>query len=440
MKGIIDRLFLKGRDVNIITEIEGGVATFFTMCYIIFVQPAILSKLGMDFGSVMVATCLASAMASIAMGILANYPIALAPGMGHNFLFVITATALGISWQQALGIIFISGTIFIILSFVPFREKILNDMPNSLKYGISVGIGLLITLIGLQWSGIVVSKPGTFIGLGELNSMPVKITLLGLAVTVFFHIRSVKTSILWGILIATVLALVTGLTQFYGVAGMPPSLKPTLFKLNVVDILNLNFINVIFVFLFLDVFDTVGTLVGVGEQGGFIHQGKLPRARQAFLADAIGTVSGSLLGTSTVTSYIESAAGVSVGARTGLASIITGLLFILAIFFYPLVKTVGGGYELNGYYFYPTIAPALIFVGYLMTENVKKIDFKEFREGFPAFLSMIMIPLTFSITDGIAFGFISFSLISLLEGRLRETSRLIHIISLIFILKYIFLK
>ncbi|MCX7991059.1 MAG: NCS2 family permease [Proteobacteria bacterium] len=440
MLKIIDKLFFKGREVNIMTEIEGGLATFFTMCYIIFVQPAILSKLGMDFGSVMVATCLSSAIATILMGILANYPIALAPGMGHNFLFVITASALAISWEKALGIIFISGSLFIILSLVPFRERILNDMPNSLKYGISVGIGLLITLIGLEWSGIVVQKPGTFIGLGELNFLPVLITFSGLLVIIFLHLRDVKSAILWGILSSTSLSLLAGLSKFHGVVSLPPSIEPTFFKFKLLDVLSFNYLAPIFVFLFLDVFDTVGTLVGVGEQGGFIHQGKLPRAKSAFLADAIGTLTGSVLGTSTVTSYIESASGISVGAKTGLASVITGLLFIIALFFYPLVQTVGGGYESNGFYYYPTISPALIFVGYLMTQNVKKIDFKDFEEGFPAFLAMIMIPLTFSITDGIAFGFISYSLIGLFRGKIKEQNRLVLTVSLIFILKYIFLK
>jgi len=437
---LLDRHFFKGREVNISTEIEGGFATFFTMCYIIFVQPAVLSKLGMDFGAVMVATCLSSAIATILMGLLANYPIALAPGMGHNFLFVITASTLAISWEKALGIIFISGSLFILLSLVPFREKILNDMPNSLKYGISVGIGLLITLIGLEWSGIVVQKPGTFIGLGDLGFLPVLITLFGLLITIFFHLKGFNSAILWGILGSTVLSLLTGISRFYGIFSLPPSVEPTLFKFQVSEVLSFNYITPIFIFLFLDVFDTVGTLVGVGEQGGFIHQGKLPRAKSAFLADAIGTVSGSILGTSTVTSYIESASGISVGARTGLASIITGLLFLVALFFYPLVKTVGGGFESNGFYYYPTISSALIYVGFLMTQNVKKIDFRDFQEGFPAFLAMIMIPLTFSITDGIAFGFISYSLIGIFKGKIREQNKLVLIISIIFLLKYIFLK
>lgn len=437
---ILDRLFFKGRVIDIKTEIEGGFATFFTMCYIIFVQPAILSKLGMDFGSVMVATCISSAVATILMGLLANYPIALAPGMGHNFLFVITATSLAISWEKALGIIFISGSLFIILSVIPFREKIINEMPNSLKYGISVGIGLLITLIGLQWAGIVVSKPGTFIGLGELAFLPVIITLIGLLIIIFLHIKGFRSAVLWGILGSTIVSLLTGVSKFHGVVSLPPSIEPTFFKFQLLDIISIDYLTPIFIFLFLDVFDTVGTLVGVGEQGGFIHQGKLPRAKSAFMADAVGTLTGSILGTSTVTSYIESASGISVGAKTGLASIVTGLLFIVALFFYPLVQTVGGGYEFNGYYYYPTISSALIFVGFLMTQNVKKINFKDLEEGFPAFISMIMIPLTFSITDGIAFGFISYSLIEIFKGRLKEQNKLVLTISLIFLLKYIFIS
>lgn len=440
MNRLLNKIFFKGRDINISTEIEGGLATFFTMCYIIFVQPAVLSKLGMDFGAVMVATCLSSAIATIAMGVLANYPIALAPGMGHNFLFVITASALNISWDKALGIIFISGSLFILLSLVPFREKILNDMPDSLKYGISVGIGLLITLIGLEWSGIVVQNPGTFIGLGRLDFLPLLITLFGLLIISLLHIKGIKSAIIWGILASTLLSVLTGLTRFYGIFSLPPSIEPTFLKLQVKEVISYEFLTPIFVFLFLDVFDTVGTLVGVGEQGGFIHQGKLPRAKSAFLSDAIGTVVGSILGTSTITSYIESASGISVGAKTGLASVVTGLLFFIALFFYPLVKTVGGGYESNGFVYYPTISCALIFVGFLMTQNVKKIDFKDFQEGFPAFLAMIMIPLTFSITDGIAFGFISYSIISIFKGNIKGQKKLVYLISLIFLFKYIFIK
>ncbi len=440
MTSALDRLFFKGRAISIVTELEGGIATFFTMCYIIFVQPAVLSKLGMEPGSVMVATCISSAVATFLMGVLANYPFALAPGMGHNFLFVIIATSMGISWEKALGIVFVSGSLFILLSFVPFREKILNEIPNGLKHGISVGIGLLITLIGLEWSGIVVSAPGTLVGLGNIKDIIPLITLSGLIVTIFLYVKGVKSAILWGIIVSTLLALISGLTEFKGIVSLPPSISPTFFKLDLAGVLSPQFLNAIFVFLFLDVFDTVGTLVGVGEQGKFIVNGKLPNARSAFFADAVGTVTGSLLGTSTVTSYIESASGVGVGAKTGLASVVTASLFLLALFFYPLVQTVGGGVERNGAFFYPTIAPALVFVGFLMIQNVRNINFHDMEEAFPAFTAVVIIPLTFSITEGIAFGFISYTLIMLFKNRYKDVSPLVYILSLLFLLKYIFFK
>jgi len=440
MIGVLDKLFFKGRDISVKKEIEGGIATFFTMSYIIFVQPTILAKLGMDTGAVMVATCLSSALATLIMGLLANYPIALAPGMGHNFLFVIIATSLGINWEKALGLVFISGSLFILLSCVPFREKILNDIPNGLKHGISVGIGFLITLIGFEWSGIVVSAPGTLVGLGNLKGTVQLITLAGLALILYLYTKGVSASILWGIFVSTFLCILTGLTEFKGVVSAPPSIAPTFLKLDIKGLLNTNYLTAIFVFLFLDVFDTVGTLVGVGEQGKFIVNGKLPNAKSAFFADAAGTTIGSILGTSTVTSYIESAAGIGVGARTGLASVVTALFFILALFFYPLVQTIGGGVEIGGAVFYPSIAPALIFVGFLMIQNVKNINFHELEEAFPAFCAIIVTPLTFSITDGIAFGFISYTLIMIFKGEIKNTSPIVAVLSILFILKYLFLK
>lgn len=439
MKGIINNLFLKQRNIDIKREIEGGLATFFTMCYIIFVQPIVMSKLGMDEGSVMMATFISSAVACFAMGLLANYPIALAPGMGHNFLFVAIAASYHLTWQQALGLVFISGSLFILLSIIPFRERILNDIPNSIKHGISVGIGLLITLIGLEWSGIVVAVPGTYVGLGKINSLPVFISFTGFFVIVILQILGKNAAIIWGILVSTALSLIFGLVSFNGIIGMPPSILPTFAKLDVTSVLNVSFINIIFTFLFLDVFDTVGTLIGVGEQGKFLVNGKLPRAKRAFLADAIGTVVGSVTGTSTVTSYIESAAGVSVGAKTGLAAIITGILFLLSTLFYPFVKTVGSSYvSKEGLILYPTIAPALIFVGFLMIMNIKKIEFESFDESIPAFLAIVIIPLGFSIADGIAISFISYTLIKLIIGKVREVSTVVFFLTVIFLFRYIF--
>lgn len=433
-------LSIDKKNLDLKTEIEGGLATFFTMCYIIFVQPVVLSKLNMDPGAVMIATCLASAIACFAMGVLANYPIALAPGMGHNFLFVSIATAYSLTFQKALGIIFISGMLFIILSFLPFREKILNEIPMGIKHGISVGIGFLITLIGLEWAGIVVGTPGTYIGLGKLNSYPVLISFIGFVIIVLLTLKGVKSAIIWGILSSTILSLLSGLSNFSGIVDYPPSVSPTFGKLEISgNFFSLTFLNVIFTFLFLDVFDTVGTLVGVGEQGKFLVNGKLPRAKQAFLADAIGTVVGSIFGTSTITSYIESASGISVGAKTGIASIVTGILFLLSIFFYPLVRTVGSAYITEtGLVLYPTIAPALIFVGFLMISNIKKIDFANYEESIPAFLALAIIPLGFSISDGIAISFITYCAIKVLLFKFKDISFVVYILTLIFLFRYIF--
>jgi AGZA family xanthine/uracil permease-like MFS transporter len=343
---MIERIFrLQKAQTNLQREISGGLTTFITMAYIIFVQPAVLGAAGMDPGAVMVATCLSSAFATFLMGFLANYPIALAPAMGHNFFFAYTVVlTLHYSWQQALGATFISGLLFIIISFVGLRERLVRAVPSALKNGIAVGIGLLIALVGLEWAGIVVDNPGTLVGLGKLSSPPVLLSLLGLTVMSILLTLRVRTAMLLGILLTLIVGLMTGMIRYEGIVGPVPSLKPTLFKLDIMGALETGMFSIIFVFFFLDLFDTVGTLIGVSEEAGFLDSdGSLPRARQALLADAIGTVSGALLGTSTVTSYIESATGVSAGARTGLSNVVTGILFLLAIFFAPLVKMIGGG-------------------------------------------------------------------------------------------------
>ncbi len=427
---------------NIRTEVLAGFTTFVTMAYIIFVQPAVLANAGMDFGAVMVATCIASAIATILMGVLANYPIALAPAMGHNFFFVYTVCiAMGIPWQKALGANFISGCAFILFSLFAIREKIINAVPNALKDGIAVGIGLLIALIGFEWAGLVVPHSGTFIGLGDLKSKPVLLSIFGILLISILLTRRVKGSILWGILVTAILGYFLGLVKFYGIVSPPPSLKPTLFKLDILGAFDIGLVTVIFVFFFLDLFDTVGTLIGVGQQAGFMKYGRMPRANKALLSDAIGTVEGTLLGTSTITSYIESAAGVAAGGRTGLANLVTAGLFILSIFFYPLVKMIGGGYLPTGgtAVLYPVTAPALIIVGSMMLTNATKIDWRDYTESIPAFLTLIIMPVTFSITEGISFGFISYSILKLVSRKAREVHWIIYLFSALFVLRYIFL-
>ncbi len=440
---MLNRLFkLEQSGTNIRTEIIGGITTFMTMSYIIFVQPALLSRLGMDFGAVMMATCLSSALATILMAFLANYPIALAPAMGHNFYFVFgVCLALGVSWQVALGANFISGFIFVILALFGLREMLLNAVPTSLKNAIAVGIGLLIALIGFEWSGIVVVNPGTLVGLGNLRSQPVVLSMLGIVIISIMMIRKIKGGILIGIIISAFIGWLMGIVKFSGFMSLPPRISPTLFKLSISGALSLKLLPVIFILFFLDLFDTVGTLIGVGEEGGFIKEGKLPRARKALLSDAIGTVAGTCLGTSTVTSYIESSTGISQGARTGLSNLVTASLFLLSIFFFPLVKMIGGGYASDGgLILYPVIAPALIIVGCIMLKNVVKIQWSDYTEAIPCFLTLTTMAFTFSITEGIAFGFISYSLLKLVSRRVKEAHWIIYLFAFLFVLRYIFLK
>ncbi|MFQ6104227.1 MAG: NCS2 family permease [Candidatus Glassbacteria bacterium] len=438
---------LEGAGTTVTRELISGVTTFMTMSYIIFVQPAVLASCGMDFGAVMVATCVASAIATFIMGLAANYPIALAPAMGHNFYFAFTVCGtvvmggLGYRWETALAAVFVSGSLFIILSFWGMRELILTIVPQSLKNAIAVGIGLLIALVGLEWSGLVVAKPGTLVGLGELGSPPVIASIVGLFVMAALLVVGVRGAIILGMLVSLIISLGTGMVRYEGIVSTPPSIAPTLFKLDLGSLLgSTGILTVIFIFFFLDLFDTVGTLIGVSEQAGFMVEGKLPRARRALLADAIGTVSGSILGTSTVTSYIESASGISEGGRTGLSNMVTGFLFLLSLFLYPLAKMVGGGFDVGGgNLLYPVIAPALILVGSFMFKGIVRINWDRPVEALPAFITIVIMPLTFSITDGIAFGFIAYSVLATVKGGLREAHWLVHVISVLFLIRYVFL-
>ena len=422
-------------------EILGGFTTFFTMSYIIFIQPLILHQVGMDKGAVMVATCISSAIAMIFMAVLANYPFALAPAMGHNFYFVYgVCIALGVSWQVALGANFVAGAIFILLSFWGLREKVINAVPSSLKNAICVGIGLLITLIGLEWSGIIKAHPQTFVTLGELNHPSTLLSIFGVLLIALLITKRIKGAILLGILSNLIIALIAGMIKFEGVIGKIPSLSPTFLKLNIKEALRLEMIGVIFIFLFLDLFDTVGTLIGLAEQANFLKEGKLPYARQALLSDALGTVTGTLLGTSTITTYIESSTGIAEGARTGIANLITASLFLLSLVFYPLVKMVSTPIKINSFTTYPIIAPSLIIVGWFMLSNIRKINWENFSESFPAFITIITIPLTFSITEGISFGFITYTFLKLIKGEIKKVPPLVSFFTLLFLLRYIFLK
>ena len=450
MKNWLDRVFkLEENKTTVRTEMTGGITTFMAMSYIIFVQPAILSVAGMDTGAVMVATCVSSALATLLMGLLAKYPIALAPAMGHNVFFAVIVCGaapigMGYSWQVALGAVFISGTVFIILSIFGVWEKLVAAVPDSLKHSIAVGIGLLIALIGLEYAGIVVGTPGPLPGatdallmLGDLTSKPVLLALFGVVVTAVLMALKIRGAILIGILSTAVLGLPLGIVKYQGILSAPPSVLPTFFKLDILGAAKTGLFTVIFVFFFLDLFDTMGTLMGVSGPAGFLKKGRLPRANQAMLADAVGTVSGSFLGTSTVTSYIESATGIAHGARTGLANIFTSVLFLIALFFSPLASMIGGSYEHNGLILRPVIAPALIIVGYLMMKSVAQVDWEDLTEAIPAFLTIVIMPLTFSITEGIAFGFIFYALLKLVSGKGKEVHWFIYLFAVLFIIRYI---
>jgi len=439
MKNWLDRFFkLKDNGTTVRTELLGGTTTFMTMSYIIFVQPAILSLAGMDRGAVMTATCLASAVATLLTGLLANYPIAQAPAMGHNVFFaVIVCGTMGYSWQVALGAVFISGVAQIILSLAGFYNKLVAAVPEALKHAIAVGIGLLIALVGLEYGGIVVAAPGTYIGLGDVTSPPVLLALFGVIVTAILMAWKVRGGILLGILATALLGIPLGIVKYHGLLAPPPSLAPTFLKLDILGAFNSGFFSVVFVFFFLDMFDCVGTLIGVSSPAGFMKNGKLPRANQAILADAIGTVEGALLGTSTVSSYIESATGIAQGARTGLANVMTSFLFVAAIFFSPLTEMISGEIKFKALALKPVIAPPLIIVGYLMMKSVTHIDWDDLTEAIPAFLTIVLMPLTGSITEGIAFGFISYAILKLATRKGRTVHWLVYFFSALFIFRYI---
>jgi len=443
MKNLITTFFkIKESNTNIRIEIIAGITTFMTMAYIIFVNPTMISQTGMDFGSALMATCISAAISTIIMGIYANYPIALAPGMGENAFFTFTVClTMGISWQVALGCVFIGGIIFIILTLTKVRQAIIDSIPQCIRYGTACGIGMLIAFIGLIDSGIVIKHPATLVTLGDIASIPTLLSIFGLIITGILLIKNIKGAILWGILITAILGIPLNIVKYQGLISSPPSIMPTLFKMDILGALNLGFLSIIFIFLFMDVFDTVGTLAGVAEIGGFMKGGKLPRAGKALLSDAIGSCIGAACGTPTVTSYIESASGIATGGRTGLANIVTGLLFIIALFFYPLIKMIGGGYQTtNGALLHPVTAPALIIVGSMMLHTITKIDWKDYSESIPAFLVIIIMPMTFSIATGIAIGFISYSALKLFTGRKEEVPIVVYILSILFILRFAYLK
>lgn len=438
---------LAANGTNFQREILGGITTFLAMSYIIFVQPGVLAVSGMNFQAVLTATCLAAAASTLLMGLLANYPVALAPGMGENFFFAYTlcGTAplgFGLTWQQALAAVFLAGIFFIALTLTGLRARIVNSIPDSLKCSIAAGIGLFITLIGLEYGGLVVAAPGTLVRMGDLRQPVVLATVAGLLLIVVLLSFHVRGAILLGILSSTAICAVMGLVHYQGLFSLQLHLAPSFGKFDLAGLLRVSPARLgtaIFVLFYLALFDTVGTLVGVGHQAGLMRDGNLPRVDRALFADAVGTTTGAVLGTSTITCYIESAAGVSDGARTGLASVVTALLLAASLFFSPLISLMGGGVKVGQALFYPALAPALIVVGSMMLKPLRELNWDDPTEYLPAFLVLVGIPLTFSIADGIAFGLISYSLTKLATGRGRECTPLTYLFAALFVVQFLIL-
>jgi adenine/guanine/hypoxanthine permease len=413
------------------TEILAGATTFVTMAYIVFVNPSILRDAGMPFKAVVAATCLCAAFGSIVMGVFARYPIALAPGMGLNAYFTYTVVkGLGIPWETALGAVFLSGVAFLILTFLGIRQLIVEAIPAELYAAVAAGIGLFIAMIGLRNAGIIVASPATLVALGNLRDKNTLLAVFGLMITAALLARGMHAAILIGILATTLLGAVLGLVTWSPDSYRLSDLAATAGKLNVRAAWNIGLVEIVFVFLFVDLFDNVGTLVGVGKKAGlFDKNNHIPRIRRILFADASATIAGSLLGTSTVTSYIESAAGVVAGGRTGVTAIVTGLLFLVSLFVAPLLGAI------------PTAAtaPALILVGSLMMSHIGEISWKEPGVAIPAFLTLVTIPLTFSIANGLAFGFTAYAVLKILRGEFRQTHWLVYLLAALFIVRFLYL-
>ena len=426
-------------------EVVGGLTTFVTMSYVVFVHPAVLGMAGMDPGAVMVATCLASALATALMGLWANYPIAVAPAMGHNFYFALVvcgplaAGGLGVPWPVALGANFLAGCAFLALTLTGVRERLLDAIPAPLKHAIAVGIGLLIALVGFEWGGLVRDAPGTLVTLGDLHEPPVVIAAAGTLLTAALLARGFRGAILVGTLATAVAAVAAGLLPWQGLVAAPPSLVPTLARLDVAGALRPDLLPVLAVLFFHGLFDTIGTLVGIAGEAGLLVGGRLPHAREAMATDALGTMAGTVLGTSTVTAYVESAAGVAAGARTGLASLVTAGCLLAALVLSPLARLAGQGIPVGGAMLYPVVAPALIVVGSFMVRGVSRIDFADAPGGIAAFLTIVAMPFTFSITEGIAVGSITYAILMLAAGRAREVHGLLWLCAVLFVLRYLWL-
>ena len=427
--GVIERLFKPSENhTTFRTEVLAGITTFLTMCYIIIVNPLILAETGMDHGAVFVATCLAAAIGCLVMGMIANYPIALAPGMGLNAYFTYSVClGMGVPWQTALAAVFVSGLVFLAISFLKIREAIVNAIPMSLKFAIGGGIGLFLALIALKNAGIIVDNSATLVGLGNIKQPTVLLALLGFLFIVVLHHFKIRGAIIISILVITVIATVLGLNEFKGVVGHIPSITPTFMQMDFEGLFTASMVGVIFVFFIVDLFDSTGTLVGVAHRAGLLQDGKLPRLKKALFADSTAIVAGAALGTSSTTPFIESASGVAAGGRTGLTAVVVALLFLSCLFLAPLAQSVPSF----------ATAPALLFIGVLMIQGITHIDWDDITEAVPAFLTIVFMPFTYSIADGIAMGFISYALVKLFTGKAKTVPYMVWIIAALWVFKFI---
>jgi AGZA family xanthine/uracil permease-like MFS transporter len=412
------------------TEILAGATTFITMAYIVFVNPTILHETGMPFTAVVAATCLSAAFGSIMMGAYARYPIALAPGMGLNAYFTYTVVkAMGVPWQTALGAVFLSGVAFFILTLTGLRQMVIAAIPSELYSAVAAGVGLFIAFIGLRNAGLIVPDPSTTVTLGNLRDPHTLLAVFGLLLIALLLAWKVRAAMLLGILGTTLAGAAMGLVPWHPQTYRLSEISATAFRLDLASTLKIGLTEIVFVFLFVDLFDNIGTLVAVGKKAGLFVDNKIPRIERIFLADASATIVGSLTGTSTVVSYIESSAGVAAGGRTGVTAIVTGLLFIVALFIAPLVGAIPAA----------ATAPALIVVGSFMASAVGEIDWSDFAIAIPAFLTMMMIPLTFSIANGLAFGFTTFTLLKVFRGQFRKVNAVVYILTLLFLLRFYYM-
>jgi len=429
---MLEKLFsIKASGSSVKSEVIGGLTTFLTMAYIIFVNPSILSETGMDYGAVFVATCLAAAIGCLIMGLWANYPVALAPGMGLNAFFTYTVVfSMGYTWQTALGAVFLSGCLFFLLSAFRIREWIIKSIPTTLRLAIAAGIGAFLALIGLQNANIIVANDATMVTLGSLSEPSVLLAAAGFFLIIGLVARQVQGAALISILLVTLIAWATGLVEYKGIVSAPPSLAPTFMQMDLSAAFDVGMLSVIFAFLFVDLFDTSGTLLAVAQKAGLAKaNGEMPRLNRALMADSTATVAGSMLGTSTTTSYIESAAGVASGGKTGLAAVVVGILFLLAMFFAPLAGMIPA---------YAT-AGAIIYVAVLMLFTLKDVKWDDITEAAPVAVVLLMTPLTFSIADGIALGFISYVVVKLLGGRYQDLTPSVIFLGALFVAKFIWL-